>query len=217
MRYWLPVCCLIFGLSGAVCAAPVEEPVRPELWFPVGEAMVYRLYWGIIPVGESHVTTRWIERDGRTLLVIRFTSRSNKVLQTIYPVEDVMESIIDPETFLPLQFIKNLSEGRYRAHEVTRFDHAAGKACMTSLTSGKEKTYDIESDSRDLVSFMYYMRKFDMEPGVEFQQRVVADEDIYDILVRPLKYETVKTVDGEKIESIKVEPKAKFDGLFVRK
>jgi len=217
LRHWLPVCCLACALLGTDAAAPSEAAARPALWFPVGEAMVYRLYWGIIPVGESHVTTRWIERDGRTLLVIRFTSRSNKVLQTVYPVEDVMESIIDPETFLPLQFIKNLSEGRYRAHEITRFDHAAGKAYMTSLTNGKEKTYDIESDSRDLVSFMYFMRKFDLVPGAEFQQRVVADEDIYDILVRPLKYEAVKTVDGDKIESIKVEPKAKFDGLFVRK
>ena len=212
----LAVCLLCAPLT--LFATTTEPaPARPELWFPVGEGMVYRLYWGFIPVGESYVTTRWIVREGRPLLVIRFASRSNKVLQTIYPVDDVMETIIDPETFLPVQFIKNLSEGRYRAHEVTRFDHAAGKAYMTSLTSGKEKTYDIGPNARDLVSFMYYMRKFEMKPGEEFQERVVADEDEYDILVRPLEYEKVKTVDGDKIESLKVEPKAKFDGLFVRK
>lgn len=194
-----------------------EVPARPELWFPVGEAMVYRLYWGVIPVGEALVSSRWIVREGRPLLVIRFTTKSNKVLRTIYPVDDVMESIIDPVTFLPVQFIKNLREGRYRAHEITRFDHAQCKAYMTSLTNGKEKTYDIESDTRDLISFMYYMRRQQMSPGEERKERVVADEDIYEVLVRPLKYETVKTVNGDKIESLKIEPKAKFDGLFVRK
>jgi hypothetical protein len=209
--------CIMMPLLGGAAVDGATGVQRPELWFPVGEEMTYRIYWGFIPVGESVVTTEWVEKDGRLLLVIRIVSKTNKVLSKIYPVEDTLESIIDPQTFLPVQFMKNMKEGDYRAHEVTRFDHAAGKARLTSITNGKIKEYEIESDTRDLISFMYYMRQFDMEPGRNMQQRVMADEDIYDITIEPLKYEDVKTVDGERIRSLKVEPKAEFNGLFVRK
>ena len=210
-------CCVL--LSTVLLAAEPNElaAVYPELWFPVGEQIVYRIYWGIIPVGESVVSTEWIEKDGQQLLVIRIRSKTNKVLSTFYPVDDLLESVINPETFLPLQFTKNLSEGRYKAHEVTQFDHAGGVARMQSITNDKRKEYPIEADTRDLLSFMYFMRQFPMKMGEVLKQRVMADEDIYDIEVEPQKVEKVKTVNGEWVKSLKVEPKAKFDGLFVRK
>ena len=54
----------------------------------MGETLDYRIYWGVIPVGSSRVTTEWIEEDGRTLIAIRFRTKSNDVLSKIYPVDD---------------------------------------------------------------------------------------------------------------------------------
>jgi hypothetical protein len=208
---------LAIALATTALGAAETGAGEDELWFPVGESIVYRIYWGFIPVGESVVTTHWIERDGRRLLVVRIVSRTNKVLTKIYPVDDTLESIIDPETFRPVQFTKNLSEGRYRCHEVTQFDYETLVASMRSFTSGNKKTFEIEPDTRDLISFMYYMRQFELDPDEEIQQRVMADEDVYDVTVEPQGYDRVKLVDGSRRRSLKLEPKAKFDGLFVRK
>jgi len=201
-----------------LCLAGLVTADTPDvkLWFDVGEKITYRIYWGIIPVGESVASTEWIEDEGRRMLAIRFRTKTNKVLSSIYPVDDLIESIVDPETFLPVQFTKRLSEGRYRCDEVTRFDHKAGIARMTRKGREKIKEYKIEPDTRDIATFMYYMRATEMEPDETLEYRVMADEEIYDVFVNTLKVEKVKTVSGKRIKSLKIEPVASFDGLFVR-
>lgn len=198
--------------------SPAAEPVDgPELWFPVGEELIYKIYWGIIPVAKTHITTEWIEEDGRTLLAIRYRTRSNKVIATIYPVDDKMESIIDPLTFLPVRFTKNLREGRHRYHETTTFDYENLKAHWTSFVKNKELTYDIEPDTRDLVSFMYYMRAKPFKSGDRQHHRVMADEKVYDLFLKVGKKTEVEIDDIGTVSCMHVEPKAKFQGLFVRK
>ncbi|NCC52520.1 MAG: DUF3108 domain-containing protein [Spartobacteria bacterium] len=199
-----------------VATAPSLDPPEVDLWFSVGERITYQIYWGIIPVGESVASTDWVDFEGRTLLAIRFRTKTNKVLSSLYPVDDLIESIVDPETFLPVQFTKRLSEGRYRCHEITRFDHEKGIAQMSRPGRERVIEYAIEPDTRDIATFMYYMRENEMEPGETYEYRVMADEEIYDLYVKTEKYEKVKTVDGERIESLLMEPEAKFEGLFVR-
>ena len=226
-RHWKHI--LSVGLlTGTLCAHGAGAEA-PELWFPVGEKLIYSIHWGWIPVGSSVVTTEWVdgEQEGhpRTLLRIRVRTRTNKVLGSLYPVDDVIESIIDPETFLPLRFRKKLSEGRYRCDETTVFDHAGGTATWTAkrfkkkklLTDepDKEKTYEIEPDTRDLISFMYFLRQQTFEPGKEVTSRVMADEKVYDIEIHPEKFESVKLDAYGKVRSLKMEPKAAFEGLFV--
>jgi len=193
------------------------ESTEPDVGFPVGEELTYRIYWGIVPVGYSVASTKWIEEDGRKLLAITFRTRTNKVLATIYAVDDLFESVIDPLTFLPVAFMKKQSEGRYHSHELTTFDYDTLTAYWTSFLNRGEKNYDIRPDTRDLVTFMYYMRNKTWQEGQTVKTQVMTDEKLYDLEVAVKKRETVKTVQGEKIPSIKLEPRAKFNGLFVRK
>jgi len=208
---------LLPGMFGLVAGEVSVDAQSPSLSFPVGEVLKYKIYWGVVPVGYSSATTAWTEEDGRKLLAIRFRTRTNKVLSKLYPVNDKIESIIDPVTFLPVRFTKNLSEGKYRCHEVTTFDHKNGTATMVSLPDKKEKSYEIDPDTRDIVSFMYYMRTLDFPIGKTVKARVMADERVYDIEIDVLGKDRVKIVDGKRIPCVKLEPKASFEGLFVRK
>lgn len=215
--------CLL-ALSVAVCPARVHaEEVEAAtnapsaLWFNVGEDLVYRIYWGIIPVGKTRVVSRWVEEDGRRLLAIRYRTRSNGVIATLYPVDDIIESVIDPVTFLPVRFEKNLSEGSHRYHEVTTFDYENGLATWKSLRKDKTKTYEIDRDTRDLVSFMYYMRSQRFKEDENRTYRVMADEKTYDLIINAKEFETTKIKRFGKVRSMRVVPEAKFNGLFVRK
>ncbi len=187
------------------------------LWFPVGEKINYRIYWGVIGVGTATVSTEWVDMGGRKLVLIRSRAVSNKVLEKLYPVNDVVEALVDAETFLPVVFVKNLREGRHRYYEVTTFDHNEGKARWRSLIKEQEKEFQIEQDSRDLLSFLYFMRSKPIAVGEEQRHRVMADDKIYDLLVRVLKVEDVKLPLYGKVKCIKIEPEAAFQGLFVRK
>ncbi len=215
IRGWLAFCVVL----ALVFSAQAQEKDSPALWFPVGERLVYKIYWGFIPVGYAVTTSEWIEEDGRTLLAIRIRGKSNSVVEKIYPVEDFLETIIDPETFLPLRFTKDLSEGRYRAHQRTTFDHANLTAKWEALDEGddREETFPIEADTRDLISLMYKIREGGFKEGMKLHYQVMADEKLYELIVEGGKKERVSLAHYGKKEAVKVEPKGKFQGLFVRK
>lgn len=205
----------------AVATAPAADtnaPLAPrELWFPVGERLVYRVYWGLIPVGEAQVWTEWVTREGRTLLAIHHRTRSNSVIAKIYPVNDRLETLVDPVTFLPVRFEKDMNEGRHRYHEITTFNYETLTAEWRSLVKNKTKTFPIEPDTRDLATFMYYLRAKPFEEGHKSHHRVMADEKIYDLYMNVTRVEKVDLDDFGKIACYRVEPDAKFEGLFVRK
>jgi hypothetical protein len=211
---WVMVACV-----GAMISSAYAQTNRPALWFPVGERLVYKVYWGFIPVGYAVTTSEWIEENGKTLLAIRVKTKSNAVIEKIYPVEDYLETIIDPETFLPISFTKKLSEGRYTAHHRTTFDHKNLTAHWEALDEDddREETFPIEADTRDLITLMYKIREGGFNKDTELSYRVMADEKIYDLIVNKGREEKVELPLYGKMETIKIEPQGKFQGLFVRK
>jgi hypothetical protein len=219
----LAILCLVgwLGPARAETSAPpatlaaTNSPAQTG--WQVGERLNYRLYWGFVPVGTAVVTTEWAEAAGRKLLAIRLRTRSNKVIATVYPVDDVIESLIDPVTLLPARFTKNMSEGNNRYHEVTVFDHAAGVAHWESLLNGRKKEFKIKPDTRDIPSMMYFLRGHRFVPGAREHFEVMADEKIYDLWLNTRKKEPVKLNQYGSVPSILVEPDAAFNGLFVRK
>jgi hypothetical protein len=193
------------------------DPKAPGLWFPMGETLEYKVYWGVIPVAISRVTTTWEEDHGRKWIVIRFRTVSNETLSKLYPVNDTIESWVDPETFLPFKFNKRLNEGRYKCDETTLFDHIGGKAYFRSNTSDKRWAFTIKPDTRDIPSFMYFMRKTKFEPGQTLAYELMADEKLYDLIVKTDRLEKIKLPKYGKVDAVKCVPEAAFNGIFVRK
>lgn len=219
------------GLSVGVLAAlwaiaPIQRAAAdavvgdaPALPFPVGEKLVYNIYWGAIPVAHAEAVTAWEEYEGRTVLAIRFRTRSNAFLSRIYPVNDFIESLVDPVTLLPIRFTKTLNEGRYHCDEVTYFDHAAGTARFEARHREKRKEFPIAESTRDLVSFMYFMRgeaaRFTVGKEEKFQ--IMTDEKLYDLFVKPVRKEAIQIPGFGKVKTVRFEPEAAFEGIFVRK
>jgi len=206
------------GRASEVAAVPVPPPSAENLWFDVGEEIRYDIYWGVIHVGQSVVTSEWVvHEDGRTLLLIRFKTRTNRVVEKLYPVTDIQEALIDPDTFLPVYYLKNSSQGKHKQHEITRFNHAEGIAVWESLTKKTTLDIEIQPDTRDLITLMYYLRSLDFEVGSTKNLQVLTDEKIYDLALRLPKKERVELQKYGRISSYMVDPEAAFNGLFVRK
>jgi len=185
-----------------------------ELWFPVGEELIYRAYWGVLYVGDASITSSWVqEEDGRTVILLRVRAQSNRVLRTIFPVDNLMETRVDPETFLPISYLRRWRHGRREAHEVTTFDYAAGKAHFKDLLEDKEKEYEIAPDTRDLISFIYYMRSQQLEAGTTTEYRVMSDDKIYDLELEATTTERIRTSNHGYVDTLRVVPKAEFEGI----
>lgn len=189
-----------------------------ELPFPLGEQLTYTITWNLIPIAWSKATTSREMLDGRDMLVLRIRTQTYSFFDHIFKVDDLHESLIDPQTFLPIRYTKNLHEGDYRCHEITTFDFDALEAHYIHQLNRKEKTYAIDPDTRDIVSFMYFMRSAALEPKQTTEWRVMSDEKIYDLI---LYAHGTKEIDlsgyDREIPSLELVPEAKFDGLFVRK
>lgn len=198
-------------------APPNAVPGKPDLWFPVGETLTYDIHWGLFHVGQTVVTTEWTNRGSRALLLIRFKTRTNRVVEKIYPVDDLIEALIEPNTFLPIYFKKQLSEGRYRCDEITVFDYKRMEMKWKSNLSGRNKRLPIEPDTRDLVSMMYWLRRTPFVTGATNEYRVMADEKTYDLMLRVGSREKLKLPKWGTIRAFRVDPTAAFNGLFVRK
>ncbi len=218
------VLCLALGIGSALSveAAQVEASQEEaqqdwEFWFPVGETIHYNLFWGVIPVANSTATAEWVEWEGRQMLSITFRTKSNAFLSRIYPVDDHLEAIIEPETFLPVKFRKQFNQGRYSTDQTTLFDHANRTATWIHNVRNSTNEFEIAEDTRDLITFMYYMRTQEFDVGQNHDFQVMADEKIYDLNLRAHRREEIELERYGNVESIEIEPTAEFEGLFVRR
>lgn len=200
-----------------IIAAPNDLPANQfKFWFPVGEKLIYQATWGGIHVADAVVWNEPIQENGKNLLAIRVTIKTGAIMNKIYPVNDFLESVVEPSTFLPIRFTRNLSEGRYRLHEVTTFDHKALKGHWKHLLKNHEETFAIEPDTRDFLSFMFAMRQTKFQAGSNYTHRVMADEKLYDLTIEGLKTESFYLPRYGWVKSLKLEPKATFQGLLAR-
>ena len=222
-KFWLSLLAAA-GAGWAAAAPAAPEPPGPpwdapppQLWFPVGETVDYDISWGIFTVGKATARAEWLEREGRRLLALTVEGKSNGIVEKLYPVDLFLQTILEPVSFLPLSFEKKSREGRHRAHEITTFDHAAKQGHWRSLLKDKQKDFDIGADTRDLLGLMYWIRKEPVQADEIRTYHVMTDEKMYELILEAGRKEPVTLSGYGKVPCIKMEPKGKFNGMFVRK
>jgi len=198
-------------LAGLLLFSPVRGFAAAE------ETLRYELLWGVIRVGSAEVTTRLVEEDGRPLIRFRFTAKSNWWVEKIYPVEDCIDSFIDPETLLPVKLVKRTSEGRLRCDDQLSFDRERGVACWVDHVKGGRIEYAVAPDTRDFFSLMYVMRSFDLRPGREDRATIAADERMHGLIIQVGREEIIPLRGGGKVRALRLHIESEREGLFVRK
>ncbi len=188
-----------------------------ELWFPVGESFEYRLQWGVLPVGTAWMETEWEEIDGRRLLVIRGGARTGRIVERVYPIENHVVAVIDPETFLPLSYRQRVREGRRRRDETTMFHHGKGYADYTCHRTGETEKIEISNDTRDLLTLFYVIRRDGMEVGETATYQVLVDDEVYDLTLTAQEFERISLPEHGRVRGLRIEPTAKFGEVFVRR
>lgn len=195
-------------LSSGVTAA--------SLPFPLNERLDYHVSWNGILVAWSVSSTGMVETNGTSYISIKVETQTYPFFDVFYRVKDLHECLLDPKTLRPVRFTKTMQEGRAHYNDVTTFDYTNGIARFENLEAGTVTNIAIGADTRDYLSFMYFMRGQSFVPGKTTTYSVLADSKVYEILVHSQEIEKIGLPKYPDVPSLRIEPEAAFNGLFVR-
>jgi len=183
-----------------------------------GERLRYEIHWAGMVVG--HAAIECLPTNDPGLLAIRTTSTANKAIQSLYPVRDTIQSLVDIASGLPVQFMKVQREGSYAADIRIDFRRAQSIAWVSGSAKGKNRpdtAITLLGEEQDLLSSLMKVRSSELEPGKSLFLTMVDNRKRFgSVEVKVLKRE-VLDMDTGKVRTVVIEPKIHGDALFASK
>ena len=160
--------------------------------------------------GTANFTVTQEKLANKPVYHITGTGTSNSSYDWIFKVRDRYETFIDTGTLRPYKFIRNVQEGSYKKYENVTFNPAANAALTT------DGVYKVPDCVQDVISAVFYARNIDFDKykkGDKINFSMFIDNEIYNMYIRYMGKETVKTQYG-KFRAIKFMPLLVKGSLF---
>lgn len=166
----------------------------------VGEILTYRFYYESLLTGQVNAGTAEIEIkksnrkfDGREVIHIVGTGKSNRTFDFFFKVRDRFESFVDKESLAPHHFIRRTKEGGYVRDDDVDFNHRNGTA------KSRRKTKPITPYVQDILSATYYARTLNADTlkiGDNISVNYYLDDSLYISVIQFQGRELVETSLG---------------------
>jgi hypothetical protein len=200
---------ILLSLSLLVHAQAGPESDRCGLQnaaFKSGEVVEFHVYYTLagiwVHAGNVKFSTYLESLENKPVYHIVGDGSTLQSYDWIYKVRDRYETYIDTATLLPRKFIRKVNEGGYRKFETVSFYHQSG----TAVTN--QGVFKIPACAQDVLSEVYLARNIDfskLKPGDRIPFDLFLDNEIYNMYVRYLGKETIKTRYGT-FRTIKFRP-----------
>lgn len=201
--------------AGFIGRRPTKDPFR------VKEKVTLALTYFNMTAGYMDLTVQpFVEVNGAKAYPLKITAKSNSLFSRFYAVDDYAETYLDYETLLPSSFQIVVKESKQLADIRTFFDFKKNTASFWEKRvrkdqpeSNKKIEWDIKPFSQNVISAIFYLRTFQLEPGKKLAFHV-ADEGkniVFNGTV--LRRETLDSDVGE-LKTVVVKPEFEVDGVF---
>ncbi len=191
-----------------VLALPAAAELPP--WLARGERLTYDLTY-LRLVGGTVVLQAHQEAADKPF-AIDMCAASSAFVSRFAPVDDRMETLLDPSRFTTLLSRKDIVEGSYRSRELVRFDPATGTA--RRWKNGEEKApLRTPVPVLDTLGAIYYLRTLDLAVGGAYRLAVQSGQQIYPLTVTVSRVDTLRTILG-RTEVLVIEPRFRGGGLL---
>lgn len=174
--------------------------------FKAGEFITYNVFYAVAGIYVNAGTATFALTQERINNVPCYhvvgEGRTNSGYDWIFKVRDRYESFFDTANLQPVKFIRNVDEGGYKKTENITFNQQTN----TAITS--EGVFKLPNCVQDVLSAVYYARNIDFsryKPGDKIPFSMFLDNEVYDLYIRYMGKETVKTKYG-KFRAIKFRP-----------
>ena len=199
-------------LALALMAFTKAEPPDDEFCgvkntaFQAGEEISYTVYYAVagiyIDAGNATFTNVLEKMNNKPVYHISGVGKTNPSYDWIYKVRDKYETFIDTATLQPLKFLRNVNEGGYKKYENVTFNRNANTAVTT------EGVFKVPDCVQDVLSAISYARNIDFakyKPNDKIPFTMFLDNEVFNMYIRYLGKETVKTKYG-KFKAFKFKP-----------
>jgi len=211
----------------AAKAAPERAPFMP------GETLQYKVEWDppwflfFLPRMEAGHLELALEEapsyEGKPAWKVRFKANSSGTLARLtgLNVEDVFESMTDPETLCTFSVSKRIREGKRKRDIEVRYEPERGRlhiretdVARTPPRTTKDRFKEnVPACVRDVFAALYALRRERLQPGAR-KRWVLGDDDVVkEVETRVLRSETVMAPAGPA-SSLHVETVSLLGGLF---
>jgi hypothetical protein len=146
-------------LTGRLTELPVHKRI------PINEKIEYHLLWNGIHAASATLSTS-VDKKDNTKTVLRAVIRTHPVIQTVYPVNDIIISKVQASSGNTVKYDKRENEGRHQKQEIIDVDHVNHRARYRKIKLGKETRnvqYDVPKRIYDPLSVIYRIRSMDLE------------------------------------------------------
>ncbi|HLP08388.1 MAG TPA: DUF3108 domain-containing protein [Opitutaceae bacterium] len=198
----LPVL-LLAALLPTFAAAGDAAFLRP------GERLELRLGYGWFgTAGLTTIETVREEHPDGARLRIHVATASRGLVDTLYPVANDSESVLDAATGRPLTLITKGKNGRRLTEKTTTFDYAAGHAVhVNAIRPQHNATVALPPEpAYDLMVALLQTRDWRLKVGESRRINCVNDKEFFTLEVTALSEDRVKTPTGT-FDAIVLEPK----------
>lgn len=196
IRYFLLVIIISIPAHAEEALPLSKQPTLNSSPFRVGERLTFKAKVLGIPAGWQILQTLSLEKiNGRNVIHVRSTSQTNNLFSKIYYFRDSRDSYIDPNTFRPILYRKEIVDRKFRANVEIDFDPDDGVAVMKE--KGRAVRIKVPPDVQDELSMLFLVRAKEIEPGKLYTFPLLLRKGVRRITVRVAGVESVKTVLGE--------------------
>jgi len=147
--------------------------------------------------------------EGRDVYHLYSYGASYKSYDWIFKLREKYQAYVDTETLMPLWYERDVYEGGYTAFEDYKFDYR-NNLIHTYVQKGSNPGVDgslpLTPCLFDIITAVYYFRSVDFnkyKPGDKIPLNMILDSESYNLSMRYLGKEEVKTRDKKKYKCLK--------------
>lgn len=185
-----------------------EEPFTlfplDQIPFAIGERMEFDLYWTALPAGKVVLEIREGRQfNGRPTFLLWGNVLSSKLVDTVYHVDNTIESYIDRSGLLPYKFLLHMVETHQMKETRVAFDHQTQKAYYWSKrlsqkwgNEDQDRVDAIALRTQDMFSALYFARAQNYKLKQKVSVPVYENKQNLEVELNPIANELVQTAAG---------------------
>jgi hypothetical protein len=213
---------LLVSSLGTVLADPLPIVAQTsksfEHPFSPGERLTYSISWSkLVRAGIAVMEVKGGKTsDGKRTYQFVSTTTSVGLLESVYPVRDSVESIVDADDMKSLAYHLQENHGTRKRQRRLTFDHR-NHTVQFRLNEDRPETFPVPERIHDALSSLYYVRT--VKDFIINKPIIVNVNDSgknWAVEVHVLGRERITTPAGD-FDTIKVKTYPKYEGVFMNK
>ena len=205
-----------------------EPPMKQKLTrrplvdpFIVGEEVELAVTYFNMAAGYMTLKVNpFVQVNGKKSYDFTVAVKSSKVFSYFYAVDDLAQTFVDFEEMVPSSYTIDVKETVQLKDIRSFFDFSTQqgvywekKIAKGKPEENKKREWKIEPFSQNVVSAIFYLRTFDLQPGTTVEYKVADMGKNLSFKGEVLRREKISTEVGE-LDTVVVKPAFEIDGVF---